>query len=128
VELIALIPSDPKNVETAHKQILAIAPILPGQKTSHQFDIPPRSSKQAASSGGDNLIDFGDDDATLSQYLKVPASTSHDLLGDSHSTGNNISELMAPLQPTSVPKDRHPVQRIDSTSDDLDVFVDAEEK
>lgn len=55
---------------------------------------------------------------------KPAQASSNDLLGNDTSSG-----LMAPLQPGSQANhDPHPVKRVDSTTDDVDVFVDAEEK
>lgn len=38
---------DPHDPETAKKQILAITPIVKGQKQSTQFQIPPHQSKDS---------------------------------------------------------------------------------
>lgn len=47
--------SDMHNPELAAKQILAITPIVKGQKESSQFEIPPhsRSSESKTSSAGE---------------------------------------------------------------------------
>ncbi|KAL1966592.1 hypothetical protein VTN77DRAFT_4003 [Rasamsonia byssochlamydoides] len=130
---------DGKNPELAHKQILSIAPILPGQKVSHEFDIPPRSSHQSsnsnsnsqqgqAQSGSNNLIDFGDENAPPARSGNSNSGgASQDLLGEG--PGQNSSGLMAPLLPTTSDTNRNnPMKRIDSKSSDVDLFVDAEEK
>lgn len=127
--------SDHKDIEKAHKQILGIYPVIPGQKASTEFHAPTNqptisstSSKSHAQSHGGDLIDFGDEmNSTAGAAAAKPAhGSSHDLLGSDTSTG-----LMAPLQPvgSQINHDPHPVKRVDSTTDDdVDVFVDAEEK
>jgi hypothetical protein len=83
--------------------------------------------------GNVNLIDFDDDDTQQQiQYTKPKASSAWvDLLGSDASGRNtpdptNHGGMMAPLQPTISPQQRHTSQRKDSTSSDLDEFVDAE--
>lgn len=126
--------SDSKDIGKAHKQILSIYPVIPGQKAStdfhthaHQSAISSTSSKSHAQSHGGDLIDFGDEMAsTAGAAAAKPAhGSSHDLLGNDTSSG-----LMPPLQPvgSQISHDPHPVKRVDSTTDDVDVFVDAEEK
>lgn len=55
---------------------------------------------------------------------------SQDLLGgdESHGPGQNSSGLIAPLVPTTSHTGSNPMERLDSKSSDVDVFVDAEEK
>jgi hypothetical protein len=125
--------SDYKDIEKAHKQILAIAPVIPGQKAYTELHTPTdqptissTSSKSNVQSHGGDLIDFGDDmPSTAGAAAAKPAhGSSHDLLGNETTSG-----LMAPLQPGSqTSHDPQPVKRVDSTTDDVDVFVDAEEK
>ncbi|EEH18777.2 hypothetical protein PABG_01096 [Paracoccidioides brasiliensis Pb03] len=89
---------DPFNPTLATKQILSVAPILPGQKPSQQFAIPPhsaRSSGDTPSSSGKsasipttaasattrhngNLIDFGESNGSN---------------GNAHSDENKVSKL-----------------------------------
>ncbi|KUL87147.1 hypothetical protein ZTR_05612 [Talaromyces verruculosus] len=124
---------DHNDVAKAHKQILAIAPIIPGQKAStelhtptHQPTITSTNSKSYAQSHGGDLIDFGDEMTSSSgaPAAKPAHGSSHDLLGNDTSSG-----LMAPLQPgLQTSHDPHPVKRVDSATDDVDVFVDAEDK
>ncbi|EED20469.1 oxysterol binding protein (Osh7), putative [Talaromyces stipitatus ATCC 10500] len=123
------------DIQKAHKQILAIAPIIPGQKAStelhthyNQPSITSTSTKSYAQSHGGDLIDFGDDMTSGAPAAKPASGASHDLLGNDTSSG-----LMAPLQPGSLTSsqashDPHPVKRVDSSTDEVDVFVDAEEK
>jgi hypothetical protein len=145
-----LIPSsDGKNPELAHKQILSIAPILPGQEVSHKFDIPPHNSNSSSNSnsnsnsqkpqgqtqsGPDSLIDFGDENApptnSGNSNPSGGASSSQDLLGDEGYDGaaqKQPSGLMDPLVPTAS-QNKNPMERLDSKSSDVDVFVDAPEK
>lgn len=125
--------SDGKDVQKAHKQILAIAAIIPGQKASTEFHTPTNklaisstSLESYAQSHGGDLIDLGNEMTSTSgaAAAKPAHGSSHDLLGNDTSSG-----LMAPLQPVSqTSHDRHPVKRVDSTTNDVDVFVDAEEQ
>ena len=129
---------DSHNPSLATKQILSFAPILEGQKISHQFDIPKRSSVAfrtpvAHDFGKTNLIDFDDDDPQeQSQYMNPKTSGALiDLLGSDGDGGNttdpiNHGGMMAPLQPTISPQQKHTLKRKDSTSSDSDEFVDAE--
>ena len=64
---------DGKDPKTISEQILAIAPIIPGQPSDHKFEIPPHHNNaenptQAQSqpplqksAGNANLIEFGSD-------------------------------------------------------------------
>ncbi|EEA20921.1 Oxysterol-binding protein OBPa [Talaromyces marneffei ATCC 18224] len=124
---------DGKDVQKAHKQILAIAAIIPGQKAFTEFHTPTNklaisstSLESYAQSHGGDLIDLGNEMTSTSgaAAAKPAHGSSHDLLGNDTSSG-----LMAPLQPVSqTSHDRHPVKRVDSTTNDVDVFVDAEEQ
>jgi len=129
---------DSYNPSLATKQILSVAPILEGQKFSHQFDIPKRSpirsqTPVARDFGNTNLIDFGDDD-TQEQIQYTNAKTSGaliDLLGSDGDGGNtpdptNHGGMIAPLQPMISPQQQRTLKRKDSTSSDFDEFVDAE--
>ncbi|KAL1848599.1 Oxysterol-binding protein OBPa [Paecilomyces lecythidis] len=124
---------DPHNPELAVKQILAIAPILPGQKVSREFEIPPRSAgKEKAAGGSDNLIDFADENSApgpggLSQGQNV---TSQGGLIDTqdHGASNSGSGLMEPLQPSQSQQPGHPLRRLDTNTKEVDEFVDAKEK
>jgi len=115
-------------------QILAIVPILPGQKQSKEFEIPPHKQKEErpappppANNGmGNNLIDFDDH--------PPPAQAQHKAVSDVkgryadepeslHSTGGVPAGLQAPL----IPDVGHPIKRQDTNSGEVDEFVDAEE-
>jgi hypothetical protein len=111
--------SDASNIEKAHQQILAIAPIIPGQTPSSQP--PAQQSQPDQPSTGNDLIDFGSDSNTAAA---APSSSQNgaDIIGGNGSTG-----LMAPLQPTESTSLQQPVKRVDSSTADLDVFVDAKE-
>ncbi|KAF2090161.1 Oxysterol-binding protein [Saccharata proteae CBS 121410] len=91
---------DGSTPEEVTKQILSIAPILPGQ-TSEQYNIPARKDTNASAhaSGSGDLIDFGQND-------NVP-------------TTQDPRHLSRKDNPRSV-------VRKDSDTQDLDEFVDAE--
>jgi len=139
---------DGKTPEEITKQILAIAPIVKGQKVSHEFDIPPPPALQdkvsqhsshpppPASGGGNDLIDFGDAPAAApiperNSSLNQPQSH--------HSGGGGLMDdnahaaqggqgssrgLMEPLDPEGA----NPIKRTDTNTHEEDEFVDAEEK
>jgi hypothetical protein len=90
--------SDSHDPQTATKQILAIAPILEGQKDCSQFQIPPHASKSSNSA--------------------TPAlpeqDTTANTAGAASSTGENTA---APV-----------VERRDTETQEEEEFVDAEEK
>lgn len=126
-------PSDEQNPEVAAKQIISITPILQGQQVSHEFDIPPRSpSKDQATGGSGNLIDFGDENAapTASGPSQAQNAGSQGALLDlqDHGASNNGSGLMAPLQPSQSQQPGNPIRRKDTNTNELEEFVDAEEK
>lgn len=101
------------------KQILAIAPILPGQDASEQFKedkaLPSQQGKSLPkdpSQGSGDLIDFGQGDG---------ASEGATAVSSSHAAPSGLQQ---PLQPTkSQPGD--PLKRTDSMGGE-DVFMDAE--
>ncbi|PGH12440.1 hypothetical protein AJ79_04276 [Helicocarpus griseus UAMH5409] len=135
---------DPENPDLAIKQILSVAKILPGQEHSHQFDIPPRQSKKqeiassseqpaaAAQQNNGDLIDLGSSSnvpANENQSLK-PGTTagSVDLLGGDGQGDHahpNMPNMMTPLKPTISPTQTRPTQRQNSSTSDMDEFVDA---
>lgn len=53
--------SDGATPEEQTKQILDIAPILPGQKPQRRFSIPEKSTT-TTTTANDDLIDFGQND------------------------------------------------------------------
>lgn len=115
-------------IEKQIHQILAIAPILPGQGNNEQIKqesaSPSEQGKplpQQQTQGGGDLIDFGQGDATSDSKPAVPAALS------SGAAAGAPSGLQQPLQPTqsrqSKPGDL--LRRMDSTGGE-DVFMDAE--
>lgn len=81
LEWIINAPIDPSNPEKQTEQLLAIYPVLPGQKQSEKNYIPPRKSSEilapaaaaaTAPDNSDDLIDFGQDDepANLQQPIQ----------------------------------------------------------
>lgn len=123
-------PSDHKNPETAVKQILAVAPILPGQKqASPKPSEPVPKQSEEPPQNTNSLIDFGGDNDTASPAKATTSAASQGLL-DSNSddnrqsnTGGQATNLMAPLQPTLSPQG---VKRSDSKNSGVDEFVDAQ--
>jgi hypothetical protein len=120
---------DGKTPEAVTEQILAIAPILPGQKRSGSFEIPPHKQKQpqpappAPANGGMNLIDF--DDPPLPPPKEV-SDLKRGLMDEPepfHSAGGTPPGLQAPL----IPQSGYPIKRQDTNSGEVDEFVDAEE-
>jgi hypothetical protein len=91
--------SDSHDPETAIKQILAIAPIVAGQKDSSQFQIPPHASK--------------------------PSNAATPALPEQDTTGNTASAASSTGNNTAAPS---VVERKDTETQEVDQFVDAEEK
>ena len=137
------------------EQILAISPILPGQKANPEFDIPPRSSTSPppnehdrqqnrkpvapSVSDGNDLIDFGDPAANekavsanrdiLSDHRNRSASLMDD---DQHINAmNDRMGNMKLMEPTKAPASpstgmEKPLQRTDTQTSEVDAFFDAE--
>ncbi|KAL2013147.1 hypothetical protein VTN00DRAFT_672 [Thermoascus crustaceus] len=122
---------DPHNPELAAQQIMSIAPIVKGQKVSHQFDIPPHSpSRQKLQTQGNDssLIDFGEEEITRAQNANTN-TPSQDLLDlNDNDTQKESNKDSSGLKPSASEKAGHPVQRKDSRTDDVEEFVDAAEK
>jgi hypothetical protein len=95
---------DSQSPELAAKQILAIAPILDGQKDNSQFQIPPHAPKKE-------------------EQTAPPTSEAADVKNTGSGTGSGASE--AP-QPSS--EGKNTVERKDSRTSEVDEYVDAEEK
>ncbi|QKX62845.1 uncharacterized protein TRUGW13939_10010 [Talaromyces rugulosus] len=112
---------DYNNIEKTHQQILAIAPIIPGQTPSSQP--PAQYSQRDQPSTGNDLIDFDSDSNAAAVAAPSSSQKGADLLN-----GNGSSGLMTPLQPSESTSQQQPVERVDSSTADLDVFVDAQEK
>jgi hypothetical protein len=138
---------DGSTPEKQAAQIMAIYPIVKGQKFSKENMIPPRASpsgqstqsKEPASDGGD-LIDFGDDGSPYD----TPQSSEQSLgekppLEPSHKSTSEIQKMLAstgtgnkegPLidfhndMEKSLPSS---VKRADSENESQDEFVDAQD-
>lgn len=102
------------------EQILALAPILPGQKATAiapSQSSAPTSRPDPATQPAADLVDFGQHDGS-SDKPAAPAPT------------GNAGAMQAPLQPTNSQPDsslpRGAVKRTDTNGEDVDVFVDAE--
>jgi hypothetical protein len=137
------------------EQVLAISPILPGQKENPKFDIPPHSSTSppqnendrrqnrkhsAPPAGNENdLIDFGypaANDKAVSTNKNIPSehrNRSASLMDDDqHINAMNDKmgnmKLMEPSKtPASPPaKNEKPLKRTDTQTSEVDAFFDAE--
>ncbi|KAK2743880.1 hypothetical protein FQN57_004503 [Myotisia sp. PD_48] len=117
---------DHDNPSLAIQQILAVAPILPGQQVNHNFDIPPHTphhsdaptpfaDKQTVQAARETtLLDFDVNEDLTSNApgsKMAPSNDLIDLLGDTEELGRTgdgkttnqtrTSGLTAPLQPSS---------------------------
>lgn len=103
--------------EEKTKQILAIAPILVGQKISQpqqgKKTSQPQSQPQQQTAGHDDLIDFGQSDPNPNTYEQAGQ------IDPMQTQTNAPPGMQAPLQPG------HPIKRVDTKSKELDEFVDA---
>jgi hypothetical protein len=70
--------SDGQTSEELTKQILSIAPILPGQKADHRFSIPERSSLNTSQADSSTA-----DDTSREQQQNVTNGNLNDVLSDS---------------------------------------------
>lgn len=148
--------SDGKTPEEQTKQILNIAAILPGQAPQRRFSIPERKSskkvqegsqdtlvptgqagavKQPAPAQQDDLVDFGQDDATpaRSHDGAADAQGQQDLLGgDVPKPGEPGHALVPALEKMKLEHSSSDLvgmgklRRTDSETNDVDEFVDAE--
>lgn len=143
---------DPKEMT---EQILAIAPILPGQKVNHDFEIPPHApsaptptetdwqhnQKATAPPPGDgnDLIDFGGSAPNAKAVIanqNVPyqhRTRSMSLMDDDqHINAMNDKmgnvNLMGPMQTSATPSagKGQPLERTDTQTSEVDSFFDAE--
>lgn len=106
------------------EQILAIAPVLPGQKAGKQFEgakslpsqqgkpLPPKEASTGSGGGGGDLIDFGQNDGA-NDAKSAPAQ---------HGVGQG---LQTPLQPGKQNQGGDPVRRMDSLGNE-EMFLDAD--
>lgn len=146
---------DGKDPKTLTEQILAITPILPGQKVKSDFEIPPHTSSTTSHSGndlqkeqtanaqpyggGNDLIDFGDlapnaKAVTANQNISSQHRTRSVSLMDDDRHINAMNDkmgnmnLMGSMQTSGHPstgKDR-PLERTDTETSEVDSFFDAE--
>lgn len=138
--------------EKITKQILSIAPILPGQHSTNNVDAQPQNPPKQPQQN-DNLIDFDRSDSTtdpakgnplhptsnpkLAPVHESPANAaparntpkSDNLIefDDDHHLNDRTSKLSMhePLQPGGSTPGK-PIQRTDTETSENDVFVDAE--
>lgn len=139
------------------EQILAIAPILPGQKAKAEYDIPPHTQNSStrnevhqqppnqklsapASGGGDDLIDFGDSipstkPVVADKAMPVQHRTRSISLMDDDRPMNAMRDKMAAVnlgepvhQLATVSNGKEPpLKRIDTQTSEVDAFFDAAE-
>jgi hypothetical protein len=131
---------DPKAIT---EQILAIAPILPGQARDRKYDIPPHNKNpenptqalpppQKATMTA-NLIDFGSDSRPPSvpplannvQQRQPPAPTGL-MDDDQHDEMMNDKLKDLRLHEPITPSEQKPLQRTDTDTSEMDAFFDAE--
>ncbi len=146
---------DGKDPKALTEQILAIAPILPGQKVKSDFEIPPHASSTtlhhgndlqqgqtgAAPSygGGNDLMDFGDPASNVKAVAanqnnpSQPRTRSVSLMDDDrHLNAMNDKmenmNLMGSLQASGQPSPgkQRPLARTDTETSEVDAFFDAE--
>ena len=122
--------SDGPSSEAITKQILAIAPIVKGQRASQQSQQPqqpqqfqqtpsPAQNAQQPVGGHGDLIDFGQE-APQAQHVLPQRSAQQQPIQDTYTSGPG---LQAPLQPEI----GEPIVRRDTNTGAVDEFVDAEE-
>jgi hypothetical protein len=133
---------DPKVIT---EQILAIAPILPGQTSDKKFNIPPQQNNcenllqpppqppPQKPTGMGNLIDFGSDSRPPSvtpptndiQQRQQPAAMG---LMDDDLHVNLMNEKMKDMKMHEpiTPGGPNPLKRMDTDTNEVDAFFDAE--
>jgi hypothetical protein len=143
---------DPKGMT---EQILAIAPILPGQKGKPGFDIPPHApnpptlnnsnrqqnakAEPPPSGDGNDLIDFGEPGSNEKAVIankSIPSQNrnrSISLMDDDHHiyAMNDKMGHMKLMDPTNTPKlppvdNQKPLERTDTQTSEVDTFFDAQ--
>jgi hypothetical protein len=133
---------DPKSIT---EQILAIAPILPGQARDRKYDIPPHNKnpenptqalsqpppQKAAMTA--NLIDFGSDSRPPSVpplvnnvQQRQPPPPMGLMDDDEHDEMMNDKLKDLKLHEPITPSERKPLQRTDTDTSEMDAFFDAE--
>lgn len=134
VPWLTLSPSDPYDAKKQTEQILAIYPIVSGQKATSANSILPRQSESAGGAAPvpkeslqNDLIDFGQNDA--------PSEPPRPAAPEIESTGEISGLLKSTGKVTEGPlidfhndlKKSVPVIRRSETTSSNDVFVDAKE-
>lgn len=133
--------SDPKaDPKTIVDQILAIAPVLPGQTKGAaegqpgqappaQFSSGPTAHQVPSATTTDTLIDFdskasreGGGGALQSKSNSQQPTSS--LMDDDHGLNNKLSSLK--MQDPISPQPGRPIHRTDTDTNEVDEFVDAE--
>lgn len=134
--LLILCHSDPFDPNKSTEQILAIYPILPGQKPKVAHAIPPRQSTHEAAAPQpkqDDLIDFGQDDGPAdTQRPPMPPSGGDPTV---ESSGEISEMLKATGKPSEGPlidlhddlKNSLTTMKKEDTSGSTDTFMDAKE-
>ena len=136
-------------------RILAIAPILPGQKAKPEFEIPPHSSSSTTHnennrqqnqqpsalpmSQANDLIDFGYPDTTEKaapankNTPPEPRNRSTSLMDDDQyiNAMNDRMGNMKLMEPTKTPASpptgkENPLKRTDTQTSEVDAFFDAQ--
>ena len=125
---IADFSSDGPTPEAKTQQILAITPILQGQKPSQQFNTPPQHQQvpqqppqqfsNPPPAMGNDLIDFGQGAPSAVPALQQQAPQQYPMHHEAVPPG---------LQQSLEPAIGQPVHRVDTATDDVDEFVDAED-
>ena len=138
--------SDGPTPQAKTEQILAITPILRGQKPRQQFNIPPKHQQepqpqpqqpqqqlqqppqQPPQAMGNDLIDFGQGapQQQLPPQQRIPQQQHHQQeLQRQQSMDQDVAPagLQQPLEPAM----GQPMHRVDTATDELDEFVDAED-
>jgi hypothetical protein len=136
---------DGKDPKAITEQILAIAPILPGQTLDHKFNIPlhnknPENPKQAPpqpppqkTSEAANLIDFGSDSRPPSappptnNFLPQQPPAAMGLMDDDQHVdlmNDNLKDMK--IHEPLTPSGQKPLTRTDTDTSEVDAFFDAE--
>lgn len=139
--MLTILPSDGSDSKQLTEQVLAIYPILAGQKQDSSNQIPPRPAESksapapdAAKSTHDDLIDFGQDDAPVQP--PQPQRPTASLQSNVESTGEISGLLKSTGKPAAdgplldfhhdLQKTIPEIRRSDTTGS-TDAFVDAKD-
>jgi hypothetical protein len=136
---------DGKDPKAITEQILAIAPILPGQARDRKYDIPPHNKnlenltqvppqpppQKAALIA--NLIDFGSDSRPPSVpplvndvQQRQPPPPMGLMDDDQHDEMMNDKLKDLKLHEPITPSEQKPLHRTDTNTSEMDAFFDAE--